>query len=893
MTTTLANKLIKGISAAFIASAAALTGIISASAYDIERHSQAEIKEMYKKLYFDTHNISVYTEPYSTSYPGTPGKVSDDTLEEGLNSINFCRYLAGLPYDVELDDSYNSAAQHASLIIYMNNSLSHHPSKPANMGSDVYSIAYKASGESNIGKGYLDIQATVVQGYMYDTDPTNLSALGHRRWILNPDMQKTGLGMVYDSTAMYVRDKSREEKFTGDYISWPPANMPYELIDTSESGYAYSVTLGSSYDQPDRNKVKVTLTSKKLGKTFTFDKNSGKNVNNPVGYFNVNTENMGIHNCIIFNPGALPENDVVEVKITGIYKKGIETPITYKVNYFNMLNANDYTIKFPQKKYEIEVGEMLILRGYDNPISNNGLCFWHYCDDDDTNDLSKYMDILRSGGTAMITAKSEGVIDFWLGDKDTWFDDVYTTVKITHKHQRGGWIIDQVPTETTEGKRHHQCSLCGKNIDYEIMPPTTVNAAEIHFDSDNYTFMGTAVTPKIKVYAGSTRLTEGTDYVVSYANNGAPGTATVTIKGIGSFSGSRTVEFEIAKRDPVEINKMNIEFNKESVIYTGSPIEPKLTIKEGSYTLVRDKDYTAVYKNNISVGKATLTITGMGDYKGTASYSFNITPADIGFPWTSEKLSDVKYSGKLIMLKLDLTSQVSGEQLVQDEDYTVSYRNNFEIGTAEIEIKGIGNYTGSTKQTFEIVSPEDYNGPEERDDVIEVETNAAVVLKNDVKDTEIIFVSIEGMVYKVMAVSGDTFYADLPEGDYTVWVIKKYCMPVRLEMTVGQVFSTIDAEVYQYGDINQDGIISVTDTAMSAAFTKGIRAPANDQQRQLADVTRDGILNVTDTSKIAAHTKGIKVLKVEEEFEIPAAQEKDETEDSETSSTETEESAEN
>ena len=879
------GKLIKNLLTAVIASAAAVGTIISASAYELERHSQAEIKEMYKKLYFDIHHVSEYTEPYSTQSPGTPGKISDDTLEEGLNSINFCRYLAGLPYDVELDDEYNVAAQHASLIIYMNNELNHHPSKPKAMGDDVFKIAYKASGESNIGKGYMDIQAAVVQGYMYDTDKVNLPVLGHRRWILNPDMQKTGLGMVYDSTAMYVRDKTREDKFTGDYICWPPTNMPYELMYGDDTGYAYSVTLNSSYKRPERNEVKVTVTSKLLNKTWVFDKTSGNNSEVPVGFFNVNQENTGIGNCIIFNPGKLPENDVVEVKVEGIYKNGVEAPITYKVNYFNMLDESDYKLGFPKKKYELEIGQSMLLQGYDNPLTNNGYCFWHYCDDD--RDLEEFVDIMKSGGSAFITGKKEGVIDFWIGNTDEWFDDVYTTVTVTHKHERGGWIIDKVPTETEPGSRYHKCTICGKEIDREVMPATSVEVADIQLTEDKYIYNGSAIVPKIKVYSGEKRLTEGTDYLVTCENNVKVGTAKLTVTGMGYFGGSKTVDFNIVKRDPVALSQLDVTFKGEGLIYTGKAIEPKLIIKEGSYTLEKDTDYTVAYENNTAAGKGKVTIKGQGDYMGTLTYNFDIAPADIGYPWTTDNLGDVKYSGKPIMLRLKLKSQVSGEELIDDVDYTVNYENNLQVGTATITVTGKGNYSGTTTNTFNIVSAEDYTGPEERDDIIEIASTASIVIGGgDTADTNVTFISADGVVYKVVAAYDGAFYADLPEGEYVVWIVKKSCMPVCTNITVGSVFASVDVNVYQYGDINRDGKLNVSDTSLSAAFTKGKRAPDSEEQRQLADVTRDGILNVTDTSKLAAHAKGIRVLTVEEEFEIPVPETKSEESSEETSENE-------
>ena len=58
--------------------------------------------------------------------------------------------------------------------------------------------------------------------------------------------------------------------------------------------------------------------------------------------------------------------------------------------------------------------------------------------------------------------------------------------------------------------------------------------------------------------------------------------------------------------------------------YTGKPITKNVYGLDGDTTLVEGVDYTVAYRNNINVGTAKLTITGMGDYTGTLTYSFTI-----------------------------------------------------------------------------------------------------------------------------------------------------------------------------------------------------------------------------------------------------------------------------
>lgn len=66
--------------------------------------------------------------------------------------------------------------------------------------------------------------------------------------------------------------------------------------------------------------------------------------------------------------------------------------------------------------------------------------------------------------------------------------------------------------------------------------------------------------------------------------------------------------------------------------YTGKTIQPKLTVTVGGKALSANTDYTAVFSNNKNIGKAAVTITGAGNYTGTASGTFNIIPKKVTSP---------------------------------------------------------------------------------------------------------------------------------------------------------------------------------------------------------------------------------------------------------------------
>lgn len=139
------------------------------------------------------------------------------------------------------------------------------------------------------------------------------------------------------------------------------------------------------------------------------------------------------------------------------------------------------------------------------------------------------------------------------------------------------------------------------------------------------TYKGTPLTPDIDVFMNwdyNSKLVKGKDYILTYANNINVGTATVTVRGIGNFTGEATLEFIIYAAD---INN-DVDVSVENVTYTGSAVTPDILAKIENYRLVLGKEYTLSYSNNVNIGTATITITGIGNVRGIRVIEFKIIP---------------------------------------------------------------------------------------------------------------------------------------------------------------------------------------------------------------------------------------------------------------------------
>jgi hypothetical protein len=89
----------------------------------------------------------------------------------------------------------------------------------------------------------------------------------------------------------------------------------------------------------------------------------------------------------------------------------------------------------------------------------------------------------------------------------------------------------------------------------------------------------------------------------------------------------------------------------------------------------------------------------MNNYTGQIFKTFTIYPTNI----SNAAISNIEaqtYSGSEIKPKPTVT--FDGNILTENVDYTLSYENNINMGTASVTISGLGNFTGSVTKTFSI-----------------------------------------------------------------------------------------------------------------------------------------------------------------------------------------------
>ncbi len=313
----------------------------------VSKPTQDQIRQ-----YLLTHKINSTAAPEyaadqtpSTVAPGKAGQLTTASANNGLNMLNWIRYIAGIQ-SVTLDESYNEICQAASLIMAWNGGISHYPTQPNGMSDELYELGAKGASRSNISMGYAGPAATVL-GYMSDSDSNNLSRVGHRQWCLDPYMGKTGFGYAGRCSAMYSFDVSNTATPQYEAITWPANNTPSAIFSRNDA-WSFS----ADWIEAGDTTLSVDIVRQGDGKTWQFKNPTvGGNSNSSGGYFaTASTVCGGLANdYLIFLPytngkaglDRLYDQDTYKVTVTSTQRN---KSYTYSVTFFQLFPADKLTV---------------------------------------------------------------------------------------------------------------------------------------------------------------------------------------------------------------------------------------------------------------------------------------------------------------------------------------------------------------------------------------------------------------------------------------------------------------------------------------------------------------------------------------------------------------------
>ena len=313
-----------------------------------------------------------------------------------------------------------------------------------------------------------------------------------------------------------------------------------------------------------------------------------------------------------------------------------------------------------------------------------------------------------------------------------------TIPKTSHKY------ADTVvaPTCTADGYTLHKCSVCGTSYKDSTTKATGHSYGNsVVTKQSTCTSEGTAIKTCTKCNATVTEKLPAKGHT-AVTDKGCPATCTTAGKTDGSHcsvcntvikvqtvinatghkssgwitdkaasigvKGSKHKECTVCKKvletaeipalSRISISKASVTLSTSTYAYDGKAKKPGVTVKLNGKTLKNGTDYTVSYSNNTKVGTATVKITGKGNYTGSVSKTYSIK--NNFKKATVSGISNKSYTGKNITQSI--TVKYNGKTLKNGTDYTVSYSNNKNIGTATVKIAGKGSYTGTITKTFKI-----------------------------------------------------------------------------------------------------------------------------------------------------------------------------------------------
>ena len=141
-------------------------------------------------------------------------------------------------------------------------------------------------------------------------------------------------------------------------------------------------------------------------------------------------------------------------------------------------------------------------------------------------------------------------------------------------------------------------------------------------------------------------------------------------------------------------------------VFDGQAKEPRVASVILDGTTISPSNYEVSYSENINAGTATVTVTGLRNYTGTASAEFTIAPKSLSDDMIWSEGEWFIYDGEAKTLAdgmFGLYDEETEQSLEYDKDYSIVYANNINVGTATATVTGNGNYQGTLVHSFEIV----------------------------------------------------------------------------------------------------------------------------------------------------------------------------------------------
>ena len=233
-------------------------------------HTKEQISQKYKEAMtkFDYNQSMYQTEPSLTA-PFREGTLKTQVKQDGLNKLNFYRWLYGIN-QVTINEGRMYKNGRAALVMEINDELSHYPSKVDGMSDAFYQDVKEGAGagsnySGNVSYGYSNMSEAIV-GYINDNYNIS-SGVGHRISMLGTSANQVSFGLCGSYNAMSVYVTNSDLGNNDEFYAYPtPGYFPvdeYELVESDKATAGdtkWSLTIPESKYKINNSKLKLKIT---------------------------------------------------------------------------------------------------------------------------------------------------------------------------------------------------------------------------------------------------------------------------------------------------------------------------------------------------------------------------------------------------------------------------------------------------------------------------------------------------------------------------------------------------------------------------------------------------------------------------------------------------------
>lgn len=597
---------------------------------------------------------------------------------------------------------------------------------PVTLDSGEYS--YVLSNNVNVGTAHITVSAIAEGNYAFDdigcdytiTKATNeISDLSIEGWTYGDSPNEPSATALGTITYTYYGDNYAESEN-------PPADAgSYHVVATADNGNNYEVSSASAiftispkeiengffgleqtaYEFTNAQITPVVTTTAALVLDIDYTVAYGANKDIGTGY--VTIQGIGNYTGTVVKTfeivGYSLENDAHNATISGIeaeyaFTGSVITPVpvvTIENGTITLKENTDYTVSYTSNT---AVGTATVyVTGTGNYGGTISTTFEIVPAEITDNDISLEYTSHEFTGDSL-----EPAVTVTIGN-NTLVKDTDYTVSYT-----GNTNVTTSALVTVTGKGNYTGN--GSKT-FEI---TKVANTITTISMDDWTYGSNPNQLVVEATYGTANMTTtysgimyaGTDNAHNYESDQAPEDA-----------GEYTVEVYIPESDnyaavstsaSFKISALSINNAVFSEIasqeYTGNPITVSgIALTLGQTVLQEDSDFELKYSNNVNRGLATVVATGIDNYTGSVSTTFEIVGLSLESRATIAAITgQYEYKGSAYTPDVTVKLISNDDVLTKDSDYTVSYGNNVAAGTAVVTVKGINNYGGTLVTGFTI-----------------------------------------------------------------------------------------------------------------------------------------------------------------------------------------------